>query len=97
MLPIYTRRLLRKTDAEILAIGADAERVSSGLTSISTLSQSMGLNTETAQIFLAAVEWAQTLREEDPSCGPDAVPRTAGRYVRFNPNAAITSGGFANF
>lgn len=96
MLQTYLRRLLRKTDAEILALAAQAESLS-GATSLSTLSQSAGFDVRSKETFLAACERAQTLREADPGCGPDIVPTAPGRYFRTNPFCAIGGNRHASF
>lgn len=91
---LLLKRLLRKTDAEIAAVGAAAERaLNASATSVSSLSQSVGIDLSNAQLVLAAVEKAQEMREANPDAGPESVSASGtGHYARLNPHAPFYAG-----
>lgn len=70
LLPI----LLRKSDAQIEEICADAEQIVLGaMTSISALSQSTAFDRDDAAVILRACGEALRLRKADPSADPSSI------------------------
>ncbi len=84
-LSALTRVFFRKTDAELDAISAQAEAViTSGMTSISALSQSASYSPESASIVLEAVEAVRSARASDPNaCAEDLPGPALGHATRF--------------
>ena len=82
-----TRRLLRKTDAQLETIASQAEQVAFGATtSISALSQSATFSQDAAGVILRAVENVMAARAADPNaCADDMAGPSLGHSVRFQP------------
>lgn len=82
-----TSILLRKTDAQVETIAAQAEQVAlGGITSISALSQSATYSTEDAGVILAAVERVRQIRARNPDAtADDLAGPTLGHSIRFQP------------
>ena len=84
-LSALTRLFFRKTDDELDTISAQAEAViTSGMTSISALSQSASYSPEMAGVVIEAVEAVRSARATNPSACADDLPGPAlGHATRF--------------